>query len=269
MKKITTVITLMLFTLSFIVHCGGGGGGEKKQAWGTGDYGKSSGLKLDVDAVQKAFQEASGPEDFEKRINEIYTGSEVLSIFVESPSETKQNVTIYIDNQPQDGQMQEAEKVITFNRNIDSGNKQAQYNMTGYGPYGYYSTTSPLTYMLAGMMISSWLMPRPYYTPVSRVSSLRQQRNSYRQTPAYKQQVQKTRSFNNKFSKNAPSQYKNAKSSFSTGGRGSGFGAKSQNKGSWYGGNKKASPNSGSKGYNRSFGGSKSRSFGGRKSRRR
>lgn len=271
MKILFSYFTLAIFTLSLLANCGGGGNSEKKQAWGTGDYGKSSGLNLDVDAVQKAFQEAKGPEDFEKRINEIYTGKEILSIFVENSSKDKQNVTIYIDNQPQDGQMQTEEKVITLSRTFNEGSKEVQYNRTGYGPYGYYSTTSPLTYMVTGALVSYWLMSRPFYsTPITRHSTIRQQRSSYRQTPAYKKQVQNTRSFNNKFNKNAPSQYKNAKSSFSTGGRGSGWGSKSQSKGSWGSGSKKANSGRGSSGYkSKSYGGSKSRGFGGRRSRRR
>lgn len=272
MKLVVTTLTLVLFSLSLFLNCGGGG--DKKQAWGTGDYGKSSGLKLDVDAVQKAFQEAKGPEDFEKRINEIYTGKEILSIFVENSGKDKQNVTIYIDNQPQDGQMQNDEKIITLNRDYNAGSNQVQYNRTGYGPYGYYSTTSPLTYMATGALITYWMMSRPtYYTPVTRYSTIQQHRSSYRQTPAYKQQVNKTRTFNNKFSKNAPSKYKNAKSSFSSGGRGSGWGSKSKSSGSWFSGSKKASKPSGSgsgSGYKkRSFGSSKSRGFGGRRSKRR
>src|SRR6476620_3086803 len=53
--------------------------------------------KIDFDAVNKAYQSASSPEDFEQKVNEIYTGDEIISVAVQDQDSQTQLVTGFID----------------------------------------------------------------------------------------------------------------------------------------------------------------------------
>src|SRR5690606_13415129 len=74
-------------------------------------------VDLDWDAVSKAYQEAEGPEDLERRVNEIYAGEEIISVAVRDLDEKTQEVTGFFDRDT-DGQVAEAEKVFTIRRDV-------------------------------------------------------------------------------------------------------------------------------------------------------
>lgn len=144
-------------------------------------------VDIDWDAVGKAYKEAEGPEDFERRVNEIYTGDEVISVSVVDEDEKTQRVTGFFD-QNTDGKVDDGEKVFSIQRDIVSEDK-GQYQIQGYGPYAHYR--SPLwdigAGMLMGAMLSRAFSPgyspmysRPYVTSPARRSALMSQRNDYR-----------------------------------------------------------------------------------------
>ncbi len=142
-------------------------------------------VAIDWDAVGKAYKEAEGPEDLERRINEIYTGDEVISIAVVDKDAKTQVVTGFFDNN-KSGQVEEGEKIFEISRNI-TGEGTGEYQMTGHGAYvGYHS---PMLSIMTGMMLGSMLMgpmtpgyapARPYTTPPTRREALSQQRTAYR-----------------------------------------------------------------------------------------
>lgn len=245
MKQLMILLVIFTFISTSFYNCGG----DSNEEWASGDSARANELNLNVDDVQKAFKEAKGPEDFEKRVNQIYTGDEIISIYVAKAEQGKQLVTLYIDKDPKDGQVQDKEKILDLSRIVDDNKKEARLYTHGYGPYGYYTGYSPLTYMATGALMY-WALSRPYYTPVSRYSTIRTNRSAYRSTPAYQNQVSKTKSFSNNFNKSAPKSFKSANSP-----------ASKVRAGSWGGGSKSAT------GGSKSFGGSKSsggtRSFGG------
>jgi hypothetical protein len=148
---------------------------------------ENTNVKIDWDRVNEAYKTAEGPEDFERKVNEIYEGDEVISVAVEDKDDKTQVVTGFFDKNTNGG-VEEDEKVFTITRNI-TGEGTGNYQVAGYGPYyGYHSPMlSIASGMLLGSMLSSAFMPgyrpmysRPYVTPASRVSSLRSTRNSYR-----------------------------------------------------------------------------------------
>ncbi len=201
MKKIGLLIMAILM-ISNLIGCGG----DDNERWAAGDYAKAAELKLDVDAVMEAFKKAKNPQAFEKKVNEIYTGNEIISISVENKGETKQEVTLYIDDDPVDGKMTETEKIIQLTRAVGKEKNQTGYSRHGYGPYGHY--TSPMTYMATGALLY-WAMSRPYYrTPMTSYSRIRSSRTTYRKSPAYRTQQAKTKSFSKNFYKNAKPQHK-------------------------------------------------------------
>src|SRR5690606_5279165 len=58
---------------------------------------ENSAVEIDWDAIAKAYREAEGPEDLERRINEIYAGDEVISIAVRDVDEKTQQVSGFFD----------------------------------------------------------------------------------------------------------------------------------------------------------------------------
>jgi hypothetical protein len=157
---------------------------ERVDRWATTE---NTNVKIDWDKVNEAYKQASGPEDLEKRINEIYEGDEVISVSVQDVDDKTQVVTGFFDKNT-DGKVDDAEKIFTIKRQLEGS--EAKYQTVGYGPhYGYY--TSPFfsiaSGMLMGAMLSSMFMPSyapmyrtAYVTSPSRVASISSARSSYR-----------------------------------------------------------------------------------------
>jgi hypothetical protein len=146
-------------------------------------------VDIDWDAVGKAYKEAEGPEDLERRVNEIYEGDEIISISVRDHDERTQIVTGFFDRN-QNGQVEDDEKVFSIERTVAPEQGDGSYQITGHGPYAGYR--SPMWDIAAGMMLGSFIsrafMPgytpmytRPYVTPASRHGAIASQRNAHRQ----------------------------------------------------------------------------------------
>lgn len=144
-------------------------------------------VDIDWDAVSEAYKKAEGPEDFEKRVNEIYTGSEIISVGVHDVDAKTQEVTGFFDKNT-NGSVEDGEKVFTIRRNI-TGEGEGNYQIQGHNRYASYR--SPFWDIAAGMVVGSMIsrafMPgytpmysRPYYTPPARHASLTSHRDTYR-----------------------------------------------------------------------------------------
>lgn len=144
-------------------------------------------VDIDWDAVNQAYRDAEGPEDFERRVNEIYAGDEVISVSVRDQDDRTQVVTGFFDKDG-DGSVGEREKVFSIQRDV-AGEGRAHYQISGYGPYAGYH--SPMWDIAAGMMLGSFLsnmfMPGyrpmymvPYSTSPARRGALMAHRDTYR-----------------------------------------------------------------------------------------
>ena len=202
-------------------------------------------VPLDWDKVNEAYQQAEGPKDFEKRVNEIYEGEELISVSVMDKSKETQVVTGFFDRNG-NGQVEDAEKIFTLNREIagEKGNVQ----ISGYGPYAGYR--SPIwdiaTGMLLGSMISNAFRPnyapaysRPYVTSSSRLNQIRNDRSSFRK--ANPSRFQKASGSGRSYGNRGSSFGSGSRSSGSTGRSSSGFGGSSRRSGGGFGisGNKR------------------------------
>jgi hypothetical protein len=145
-------------------------------------------VDIDWDAVGQAYREAEGPEDLERRVNEIYAGDEVISIAVRDLDASAQEVIGFFDRDT-DGKVGDAEKVFTIRREVASEG-EGNYQIHGAGPYaGYHSPVFDIAAgMLLGSMISRAFMPgyrpmysQPYVTAPARRSELVAHRDAYRQ----------------------------------------------------------------------------------------
>ena len=157
---------------------------EKTERWATTE---NTNVKINWDKVNQAYKDANGPEDLEKRINEIYEGDEIISIAVHDAEDKSQVVTGFFDKNT-DGKVDEPEKIFTIQRTLTSEG-QGQYQTAGHGSYaGYHSPMMGImTGMLMGSMMSSMMMPsyrpmyqQPYTTSSARHGQLNQQRAGYR-----------------------------------------------------------------------------------------
>jgi hypothetical protein len=157
----------------------------------------TSDAKLDFEAISKAYREAESPEDFEQRVNEIYTGDEIVSIAVEDQNDQTQLVTGFIDKNGNET-VDEGEKIFSIKRTPTGSEEQqtAQYVTTGYsydvgvGYYPYY--TSPYyplawgagTVAVGAMAAMAWrgaaYAPYRYATSAARVGALNTYRGHYR-----------------------------------------------------------------------------------------
>lgn len=164
------------------VACGPQSGGN--QRWVTT---KNTNVDIDWDAVGEAYKKAEGPEDFERRINEIYAGDELVSVAVADEGDQRQVVTGFFDKNA-NGAPEEAERIFAITRDI-TGEGKGQYQLQGYGAYHAYR--SPMWDIASGMMLGSMLSraftpgyrpmyTRPYVTPTSRHATMRSSRSSYR-----------------------------------------------------------------------------------------
>ena len=144
-------------------------------------------VRIDWDKVNEAYKQAAGPEDFEKRVNEIYEGDQVISVSVHDQDQKTQLVTGFFDKNT-NGQVEEEEKVFTIKREL-TGDSTARYQTLGYGPfYGYHSPFIEIASgMLMGSLMASVFMPhyapmysRPYVTPANRIGDIHGSRASYR-----------------------------------------------------------------------------------------
>jgi hypothetical protein len=183
-----TKTKVLAATLGILLTAGSGGIGcssdePRTERWATTE---NTNVKLDWDKVNEAYKNAEGPEDLEKRINEIYEGSEIISVSVQDVDAKTQVVTGFFDND-KDGKVSEPEKIFTIKRELKGS--EAQVQTQGHGPY--YGYTSPFFSIASGMLMGAMLsnMFRPNYVPMystpyttsgARASQLASQRSSYR-----------------------------------------------------------------------------------------
>jgi hypothetical protein len=181
MKKLAVLAAALSFALAGCEQRRDDRGNDR---WATTE---NTNVAIDWDKVNKAYEQAEGPQDFEKRVNEIYEGDEIISVSVQDLDDKTQVVTGFFDHNT-NGTVDEPEKVFTIRREI-TGEGAAQYATQGHGHYGMYHSPmmSIASGMLMGAMLSSALSPRyvpvytqPYTTDSARRGELRNQRSSYR-----------------------------------------------------------------------------------------
>jgi hypothetical protein len=183
MAKLTRIAVPFLAVALATAGCDKGQ--EPTERWATTE---NTSVAIDWDKVNEAYKLAEGPEDFERRVNEIYEGSEIVSVSVQDLDDKVQVVTGFFDKNS-NGAVEDEEKIFTIRREI-KGEGTAQVQTTGHGPvYGYYH--SPFLSIASGMLVGSMLAnsfrpnyapaySRPYTTSMTRAGDLRAQRQSYR-----------------------------------------------------------------------------------------
>jgi hypothetical protein len=174
-KTLAAVLLAASLSASPLVGCTT----ESTERWATTE---NTNVDIDWNKVNEAYKVAEGPEDLEKRINDIYTGDEVISIAVHDLDAKVQVVTGFFDKN-QNGGVEADEKIFTIKREVTGEGAQVQTH--GHGHYAGYA--SPMLSLVSGMLLGSMMMsamspgysPRytqPYATSAARTGELRNQR---------------------------------------------------------------------------------------------
>jgi hypothetical protein len=276
MKK--TVVSLLVVSILAGVSLSGCGSprAERSDHYVSSQV-KGESAKINLDEVKSAFWDTKGKDfnewmgAFEKRVNEIYEGKEVISIDA-SRKTGKLTVTGYIDDQKEQGYQDGEEKLFSIEQTGDVTNDELPYRVAGHDGEPYYSGNhSILGSPFVQMMVLSHMMGGwggRYYTPHTQTVILRDHRDTFRQSPGFGTQKATNQSFNTRYKTNTAGGFSSKRgfgsSSTSTGttkrswgGFGNSSSSSSSSSGSMWGGRRSSSP----------FGGGRRGGWGGRRGR--
>ncbi len=170
--------------------------------------------KINLDEVQKAFWESKGKDfnswmsAFEKRVNEIYDGKEIVSIDA-TRDNGKLVVTGYINKVNKEGFQPGDEKLFSLEQTGEAVNNEMPYRVAGGDGGTYYQghhsiLDNPIVqYMLLSHMMGGSMWGGRYYTPQPQYVILQHARDSFRTTPQYQQQQTSNNSFFSRFKTNS------------------------------------------------------------------
>lgn len=169
--------------------------------------------RINLDAVEKALFDTKGSDlnswmsAFEKRVNEIYEGPDIVSI--DATRQTgKLQITGFVEKNKEPGFQNGEDKLFSIDQTGDVVNNDLPYRVSdGYGQpyhYGHYSLLDNpfIQALIIGHMFNA-LGPR-YYTPLSRTAVLQQHRDSFRQSTAFRSQRIANRNFSSRSVQSTP-----------------------------------------------------------------
>ncbi len=214
MLKYASITATGIITGSSLLMLGGCSTKSEQWAETSGQAGR-----INLEAVEEAMQKSKDVTEFEKRVNEIYQGEELVLIEVINGESGEQLVSGYADlNDNNQIDYEEDEKLFTFRRWFEDGNYRGE--MRGYGVNSYYYR--PFT---AGDFFMTWMLfsalSRPYYavpvyhTTIADAGAIRNYRTIYRNSPSYRDQINANRQFETKMSATYGETYRKASPSAS------------------------------------------------------
>ncbi|MBD3184415.1 hypothetical protein GF312_19185 [Candidatus Poribacteria bacterium] len=169
--------------------------------------------QINLEAVEEAMKKSENVSEFEKRVNEIYQGEEMVLIEVRNQGK-EQLVSGFADlNNNLEIDQNSDDKLFTFRRWYEG--ERPRYEMQGYGVNSYYRNS------YSGMnLLTTWLifdaLSRPrymapvYHTTVRDATVIRNYRDSYRKTPSYRRQIDTNRRYQTRMSTKHGTSYKKA-----------------------------------------------------------
>jgi len=276
MKKSISLMLVTLIAATSLTSCGVPRASEPTERYVSSQV-KGESAKINLDEVKEAFWSTKGKDfnewmgAFEKRVNEIYEGKEVVSIDA-SRKTGSLTVTGYVENQKEQGYQDGEEKLFSIEQTGDVTNNELPYKVAGHDGRPYYAGShSILDSPFVQMMVLSHLMGGwggRYYTPYDRTVVIRDSRDTFRNSSAYGTQKTSNESFNSRYQKKSIGEGYTSKKGFGSNTSTTG----STSKRTW-GGFRNSSDSSSSNrsvwGGRRSgggvFGGGRSRGWGGRR----
>jgi len=200
-RKLGRAIALggIVATAPLIAACSSGGSYDE---WAATD---GAAGRINLDDVQDAFKDSKSPTEFENRVNEIYEGDSL--VFIRSSQDGEQLVLEGWEDLNNSNSIEEAEDDLLFS--IVKGTNE-EYDMRGHNSNGYYNSHFGAgNFLFTYLLLSSFRGPGMYYyqTPQSRGTTMKQQRNTYRQSSRYNGQVARNSRYTTKQQGFAGSRY--------------------------------------------------------------
>ena len=170
--------------------CSGADSGSREDHYQSAQV-QGESARINLEQVQQAFFTSKGNDfntwmgAFEKRVNEIYDGSDVVSIDADR-KDNRLSVTGYVDKNAQQGFQAGDDKLFSIEQTGDAVNDQVPIRVSNGGGATYYEghhsllDTPFLQAMLISHMFGGW--GGHYYTPHTRVVYLNNYRDTYRRT---------------------------------------------------------------------------------------
>ena len=168
--------------------------------------------RINLDDVQEAFKQSTSATDFEQRVNQIYEGDGL--IFIRALQDGEALTLEGWEDLNGNNEIDDAEDDLLFS----IVEEQEQNTLQGHGSNGYYrSSFGGGNFLFTYLLLSSFSRgPYFYNTPVSRSGPMRSQRNSYRSSSSYTNQVSKNSTFQSNQKRFAGSRYQQASGNQST-----------------------------------------------------
>lgn len=174
--------------------CTCGGDRFDYEAWAETD---GAAGRINMQAVQEAFEQASDPTDFEDRINQIYEGEHPVLVRVYNSGQNQ--LVEGWEDLNDDGQVTDASDDKLFTLTRGPGNTAT---LQGHGANSYYTHAYPPMYSPMGGFWTGFLvanMMRPgwggYYTPMGRRTTIINNTRAYRSSAAFASRQAANRSF--------------------------------------------------------------------------
>lgn len=168
--------------------------------------------QINLEAVDEAMQKSKDVSDFEKRVNEIYQGEEMVLIEVKNEGR-EQLVSGYADlNDNLEIDYDADDKLFTFRRWYEGDT--SRYEMRGYGVNSYYHNVYPpgtnllTTYLLVSALTRPMYMAPVYHTTIVERRAARDYRTNYRKTRSYRSRIDSNRRFQSRMSAKHGTTYK-------------------------------------------------------------
>ena len=174
--------------------------------------------QINMEAVEEAMKKSKDVSEFEKRVNEIYQGDELVLIEVKNQG-NEQLVSGYADlNNNNQIDYDSDDKLFTFRRWFDGDKQRAEMRGYGVNSYYYHPYPSGMNLLTTYLLINALTQPRyrtmpVYHTTVSDARRLRTYRSNYRRTPSYRNQIDTNRRFQSRMSTKHGTTYRKASAS--------------------------------------------------------
>jgi len=172
---------------------------------------EGSAQQINLEAVQQAFWDTKGKDfntwmgAFEKKVNEIYDGKEVIAVDA-TRDDGKLKVTGYINKVNKEGFQPGDDKLFTIQQTGEAAGNEMPYRVADNGGRTYYEghhsiLDNPiLQMMLVSHMMGGW--GGHYYTPRTQYVVLQQGRDTFRASPSYAQTKTANQGFFSRFKTN-------------------------------------------------------------------
>ncbi len=189
-KTITVFASVGALVGSGMIGCGGKV--SRQQDWMATD---GAAGRINLDAVKDALETSKDPSDFEKRVNEIYEGDNLVLVRVEEKG--TQKIISGFEDLKNSNAIEEANDDKLFSISVD----EEDYEVRGHGTNYYYHHRSGFS--TDDMLFMYWLMSASssmngavmYETSSTRAAQMGRDRDSYRGSSGYTAQRSANKAF--------------------------------------------------------------------------